>query len=90
MNPDHVITNPARLNDLVAFANARRDSVRPGLITMPSGDINVAFYKEGEFLGAIAVGTNFFVVACPGWEGLRKASNAEIHDFKRLVGLAAE
>lgn len=83
---DYVITDPGRVHDLIAFANARRGASRPSLYTMPAPVTDAAFYDGTIFVGTIGAGSNFFFVSCQNWKGVREASAAEIGDFKRLVG----
>ena len=83
---DYVITDSERIHQLIAFANARRDGSQPSLYTMPAAKATAAFYDEADFLGAIGAGPNFFFVSCPNWKGTRSATDAEVGEFKRLVG----
>src|SRR5208282_6583944 len=83
---DYDITDPVRVHDLIAFANARREISRPSLSTMPAPVIDAAFYDGTIFVGTIGAGSNFFFVSCQNWKGVREASAAEIGDFKRLIG----
>jgi len=87
---DYVITDPVRVRDLIAFANARREVSKPSLSTMPAPQITAAFYNGTDFVGAIGARSNFFFVSCPNWKGVREATAAEIGDFKRLIGSADE
>jgi hypothetical protein len=84
---DLVITDPERIRQLVAFANAYRDCKRPW-DTMPAPRLTASFYEKENFKGAIGVGTNFFYVSCPNWKGIRTATAAEIEDFNKLIEAA--
>jgi hypothetical protein len=53
---------------------------------MPAPSVTAVFYNKADFVGAIGSGTNFFFVSCPSWKGIRNATDAEIADFKRLIG----
>ena len=83
---DYVITDTERIHQLIAFANARREGSQPSLYTMPAAKVTAAFYDKGNFLGAIGAGPNFFFVSCPNWKGNRSATDAEVGEFKRLIG----
>jgi len=83
---DYVITDPERIHQLIAFANARREGSQPSLYTMPAPQLTAAFYDKADFLGAIGAGSNFFFVSCLNWKGSRNATDTEIGDFKRLIG----
>jgi hypothetical protein len=84
--PDRVVTDPGRILQLAAFANARRDVAQPRFYTMPAPAKTVTFYKGDEFVCSIGEGPNFFSAACPGWRGIRNAKPSEIRDFDRLIG----
>jgi hypothetical protein len=87
---DYVITDPVRLHELIVFANVRREVSQPSLSTMPAPQVTAVFYNGTDFVGALGVGSNFFFVSCPNWKGVRKATESEIDDFKRLTGSANE
>src|SRR5579872_2518086 len=87
---DYVVTDAGRVHDLIAFANSRREVFKPSLYTMPAPQITATFYNGTDFVGAIGAGSNFFFVSCPSWKGVRKATPAEIGNFKRLIGSADE
>jgi hypothetical protein len=53
---------------------------------MPGPQTTATFYNGTDFVGAIGVGSNFFFVSCPSSKGVRRATAAEISDFKRLIG----
>ena len=80
-----VITDPERIRELIAFANARRKCSQPMTYTMPAPQVTAVFYDKADFLGAIGAGSNFFFVSCQNWRGIRNATDAELKDFKRLV-----
>ena len=82
---EYVITDSKRIDKLVDFANARRDSAQPTLYTMPSSTLDVAFYHKAAFLGLLGSGRNFFFVSCDNWKGIRTASGAELQEFKQLT-----
>jgi hypothetical protein len=82
---DITITDPERIRQLTAFANARREGSQPSLYTMPAPQISAAFYDKDDFLGSIGAGANFFFASCPTWKGIRNATEAELTDFKRLI-----
>jgi hypothetical protein len=83
--PDRVITDQARISQLVAFANARRDVSQP-LYTMPAPQVSAIFYEGSDFVASIGTGQDFFFVSCANWKGIRNATSAEIAEFKRLIG----
>jgi hypothetical protein len=83
---NYVITDPARIQRLIAFANARQEVLQPSLSTMPAPSVTAVFYDKADFVGAIGSGTNFLFVSCPRWKGTRNASDAEIAAFKQLIG----
>lgn len=80
-----VITDPERIRELAAFANARRKCSQPMTYTMPAPQVTAVFYDKADFLGAIGAGSNFFFVSCQNWRGIRNATDAELKDFKRLI-----
>jgi hypothetical protein len=82
---DRVITDPERIRQLTAFANARRKCQQPTTYTMPAPRITATFYNKEEFLSAIGAGPNFFFVACPNWRGIRNAADPELKHFKTLI-----
>ena len=86
---DGLITDPVRIHDLTAFANARRDASRPSLYTMPAPQVTAAFYDGDHFLGGIGAGQNFLFVSCAAWSGIRDATPAELETFKGLISSAA-
>jgi hypothetical protein len=65
---------------------ARRDVFQPQLYTIPTPRITATFYENAEFVGSIGEGPNFYFVSCPHWNGIRKASESEVSQFRRLVG----
>jgi hypothetical protein len=81
---DRIITDPKRIGQLVAFANARRDCSQPW-DTMPAPRVSATFYDNADFLGSIGAGPNFFFVSCSNWRAIRSASDSEIGDFKQLI-----
>jgi hypothetical protein len=83
--PDYVITDPARIHQLIVFANGRREVSQPALYTMPSPLVNAGFYHGDEFVGSIGAGPTFFFRSDASWKGIRGASATEIDDFKRLI-----
>jgi hypothetical protein len=83
---DRIVTDPERIRHLIVFANARRDVFQPQLYTMPAPRITATFYENAEFVGSIGEGPNFFFASCPHWNGIRKASESEVSQFRRLVG----
>ncbi|MGD1097159.1 MAG: hypothetical protein ABSB35_34875 [Bryobacteraceae bacterium] len=83
---DRIVTDPERIRELTGFANARREASRPQLYTMPAPQMTAAFYDKADFLGSIGTGPNFFFVSCPNWNGVRRATDAEVRDFERLIG----
>lgn len=87
-NSEYVITDSDRIRQLTSFANARLDVARPSLYTMPAPQTNAIFYDKTDFLGSIGAGTNFFFVSCRNEKGVRSASEAELAEFKRLIGPA--
>jgi len=88
IQPGNVITDPVRVRDLIAFANARLKVSQPSLSTMPAPQVTAAFYNGTDFVGAIGSGSNFFFVSCSNWKGVREATAVEIGDFERLIGSA--
>jgi len=84
--PDRVVTEPGRILQLIAFANARREVAQPRFYTMPAPKKTITFYKGDEFVCSLGEGSNFFSEACPGWRGIRDARPSEIRDFDRLIG----
>jgi hypothetical protein len=84
---DHVFTEPERLRPLIAFANARRKSSQPW-DTMPAPQITAMLYDNADYVCPIGAGSNFLFVSCPGWRGIRTATDAELQEFKYLVGEA--
>jgi hypothetical protein len=84
--PEYVITDPRRIHQLIAFANARRQVSQPSLYTMPAPRVTAIFYDKADFVSAIGSGTDFFFVNCSTWKGVQRATDAEIEDFKRLIG----
>ena len=89
-NADHVIQDPSRVHDLIAFANARRKVSQPSLYAMPAPQVISLFYSGGNSVGAIGAGPNFFFVSCSHWKGVRDATPAEIGEFQRLIGSSDE
>jgi len=85
MSQDHIFIDPAKVRPLIAFANARRESSKPW-DTIPAPQITASFYNDETYVCAIAAGPNFFFVSCPEWKGLRRASGAELDQFKTLTG----
>jgi hypothetical protein len=83
---DRIVTDPEQIRQLIVFANARREVFQPQLYTMPAPRITATFYENAEFLGSIGEGPNFLSMSCPQWHGIRKASESEVSQFKRLVG----
>jgi hypothetical protein len=83
---DRIVTDPKQIRQLIVFANARRDVFQPELYTMPAPRITATFYENAEFGGSIGAGLNSLFVSCPHWRGIRKASESEVSQFKRLVG----
>ncbi len=83
---DRIVTDPDHIRQLILFANARRDVLQPELYTMPAPRITATFYEDAAFVGSIGEGPNFFFVSCPQWHGIRKASESEVSQFKRLIG----
>lgn len=84
--PDRVVTEPGRILQLIAFANARREVAQLRFYTMPAPTKTVTFYRGDEFVCSLGEGSNFFSAACPGWRGIRDAKLSEIRDFDRLIG----
>jgi hypothetical protein len=84
--PDRVVTDPSRILQLIAFANARREVAQPRFYTMPAPTKTVTFYKGDEFVCSFGEGLNFFSAACPGWRGIRDAKPTEIQEFDGLIG----
>jgi hypothetical protein len=83
--PDRVITDQERIRQLIAFANARREVSRPSLSTMPAPQESAIFYEGSDFVASIGAGQDFFFVSCANWKGIRKATYAEIAEFRRLI-----
>jgi len=83
---EHVITDPQRIRQLIDFANTRRKVSRPSLYTMPAPRENAVFYNKDEFVASIGAGTKFFFVSCANWKGTRPASDAELREFRQLIG----
>ena len=83
---DRIVTDPEQIRQLIVFANARRDVFQPQLYTMPAPRITATFYENAECVGSVGEGPNFFFVSCPHWNGIRKASESEVIQFRRLVG----
>jgi hypothetical protein len=83
--PDRVVTDPGRILQLIAFANARREVAQPRFYTMPAPTKTVTFYKGDEFVCSLGEGANFFSAACPRWRGIRHAKPTEIKEFDRLI-----
>jgi len=86
IRPDYAITDPDRIHQLIVFANARREASQPALYTMPAPQVTAVFYDKADFLGAIGTGPNFLFVSCPNWKGTRSATDADVGEFKRLIG----
>jgi len=84
--PDRAVTEPGRILQLIAFANARREVAQPRFYTMPAPTKTVTFYRGDEFVCSFGEGSNFFSAACPGWRGIRDAKPSEIRDFDRMIG----
>jgi len=84
--PDRVVTDPGRILQLIAFANARREVAQPRFYTIPAPTKTVTFYKGDELVCSFGEGSNFFSAACPGWRGIRDAKRSELRDFDRLIG----
>ena len=82
---DRVITNPEQIRRLIAFANNRRRVSQPSTYTMADPLVTATFYEEGDFVGAIGLGSNFFFRSCMKWRGIRSATDSEIRDFKQLL-----
>lgn len=82
---DIIITDPERIHQLIAFVNARRRVSQPQTYTMPSPQITATFYEKGRFVVMMGCGQNYLSVACAHWHGLRRATDAEIRDFKQLI-----
>ena len=59
--PDRVVTDPDRILQLVAFANAHRKVAQPRFYTMPAPTKTVTFYKGDKFVCSPGEGTNFFL-----------------------------
>jgi hypothetical protein len=53
---------------------------------MPAARVTAVIYDKDDYLGAIGAGSNFFIVSCPKGNGIRSAKDAEIREFKRLIG----
>lgn len=83
--PDRVVTDPIRIVQLIAFANARREVAQPRFYTMPAPTKTVTFYMGDELVCSFGEGSNFFSAACPGWRGIRDAKPSEIRDFDQLI-----
>ena len=81
-----MLTDPGRIRQLVAFANARLEVSQPAVSTMPAPSITATFYKDAHFVGAIGEGPNFFFVSCSHWKGIRNATVAEIVAFETIIG----
>ena len=84
-NSNYVITDPVRVRDLIAFANARRDVSQAHLYTEPAPQTTAIFYDGNNFIAAFGVGSNFFFVSCSNLKGTRQASAVEISRFETLV-----
>jgi hypothetical protein len=78
-------TDAKQVSRFVAFANARRESSKPWY-DMPAPQASVSFYYNSQFVCELGSGSYFFSVACPNWSGVRSASDAELSEFKHLIG----
>jgi len=78
-------TDARQISPLVAYANARRESSKPWY-DMPASNIGAVFYDNSIYLCSIGAGSNFLVIACPNWSGIRSASGSELSEFKNLIG----
>ena len=78
--PDRAVTDPERIRQLTAFANARRKCSWSGLDVPASPRTEAVFYDKDDFLGAIGSGSNFFSVRCSSWSGTRHATDVELRD----------
>jgi hypothetical protein len=82
----YAITDPGQIHQVIAFANERREVSRPSLITMPAPSVTAVFSDKADFVAAIGSGSDFFFVSCSNGKGVRSATDAEIMEFKRLIG----
>lgn len=82
---NYVITDKQQIDQLIAFADARREVSQPAAYTMPAPQVSATFYRDADYVGSIGSGKNFFFISCASWKGIRSAAPDELQDFIRII-----
>jgi hypothetical protein len=82
---EYSIIDQKQIQQLVSFANDRRDAFRPSLYTMPAPTTTAAFYDNDDLISVVGSGPNFFFVSCSNWRGIRSAKELELITFQSLI-----
>lgn len=80
----YVITDQARISNLVAFFNARRDC-RSTVAALPFVNNGAVYSNETEFLATVSWGSDFLILEGKGCKGTRAATAAELKEFNTLL-----
>ena len=79
------ITDAAQLAALVAFIDARREGWKVHWAGVPVGAVGVTLYRDAQVLGSFGAGQDFFEVQRDGAFFSRRASGAEVNQFRELL-----
>ncbi len=84
------ITEPARVEALVAFVNARRDGWTTPWYGVPVPRVSAEFHSAKAFEGSFGAGAGFFETNRTGGFHTRDADESELSEFARIVGIDVE
>ena len=83
-----VISEPARLAALAAYVDARRAEWGRPWYGIPVPQVSAYLYTASGFAGHVGAGPNFLEVQRLGTFASRSASQAELQEFARLLGVS--